>query len=96
MNLDEKEKYGQNQPNFQDEKNQYKENDSDAAPLDNSVTNDEEQELNRSFSNQDRDDDLDDDNDNDLERDIDEDLDNEFDNDDDHRRQNNLSTDADV
>lgn len=79
MNLEENEKYHPGDAYFQDEKNQYKEDNLDGTALDNSVTNDEEQNLNQSLSNQDRDDDLDDENDNDLERDLDEDLDDELD-----------------
>lgn len=77
MSLREKENYGQTDTDFQDNANSSKEN--DTIPFDNPVTKDIEQNLNRSFSNQqDRDDDLDDENDNDLNANPDEDYDNDL------------------
>ncbi|WKL48778.1 hypothetical protein Q1W71_03115 [Flavobacterium pectinovorum] len=70
MNLREKDNYGQTDTDFQDNTN----TENETVPFDNLVTNDINQQPNRSFSNQqDRDDDLDDENDNDLDKNPDED-----------------------
>lgn len=68
MNIEERENYGQDDLYSQNNANRYKEKDL-GSPLDNSITNDEDQNINKKFSNEE---DFDDDNTLDRDNDINE------------------------